>query len=79
MSFYHDDPKIGQIIRLAGGQNGVMKASVEHFGFPMYEIQRLFRKDSRIVFLMNATHVFCAQVTALHNPLTFMLTVVSLD
>ena len=39
MSFYHDDPKIGQRIRLVGGQKGVIKASVENLGFPMYEIQ----------------------------------------
>jgi hypothetical protein len=37
MSFYHNDPKIGQRIRLFGGQKGVIKASVENFGFPMYE------------------------------------------
>ena len=43
MSFYHDDPKIGQRIRIFGGQKGVIKASVEKFGFAMYEIQRLFR------------------------------------
>jgi len=27
---------------------------------------------------MNATNVLCVQVTVLHNPLTFMFTVVSL-
>jgi len=43
MSFYPDHPKIDQRIRLVGGQNGVIKASVENCGFPMYEIQRLFR------------------------------------
>jgi hypothetical protein len=33
MSFYHNDPKIGQRIRLVGGQKGVIKDSVENLGF----------------------------------------------
>ena len=33
LMFYHNDPKIGQRIRLVGGQKGVIKDSVENLGF----------------------------------------------